>query len=55
MSILPKITLDDFVQCNPHKYTNDILQSPRPNNPKIHVGIQKTPNIQSNLEQNEQN
>jgi hypothetical protein len=52
MAILPKKNL--YVQCNPHKNSNDILHKDRKINPKIHMKAPKTMNGHGNTEQEEQ-
>jgi hypothetical protein len=40
--------------CNPYQNSNDIPCRNRKSNPKVHIESQKTPNNQSNPDQNEQ-
>ena len=53
MSILPQNNLQ--IQWKPYQATNGIFHTARTNNFTICMGIQKTSNIQSNLEKEEWN
>ena len=51
MSILPK---EIHIQCNPYQNNTSILHRARTHNPKICMVPEKTPNSQSNLEEENQ-